>query len=204
MLYLVYIYIYKTMATSYWYYYFRLFKNKVIIKCGPHNGQSVFAALSSRFKNEVAASDMGQSNFETLYHIAADTLRVLRQDYPEYIPDVILLAMPRSETAWGTCFCIPQGLPVLKSVSEDSLQQLLQDMSSSGAMQDEQKTAATSDDQSLAPSPSKPALRKQRSGKMAMAQSKRRNNAMMPTTIAKVAHHKTLICIIILVVIYNH
>ena len=60
---------------------------------------TVWHDVHTRFKAEVAASQMGASMFEPVLKVAYDALRVLKSDHPECISEVIMLTMPRSGDA---------------------------------------------------------------------------------------------------------
>ena len=57
----------------------------------------------------------GETN-QRVFTIAIDLLRALKNDAPELVPKILLLALPRVGSAWGQCSLCPDGLPVLKKV----------------------------------------------------------------------------------------
>jgi hypothetical protein len=104
---------------------------KTKIEVGEFKGMSVWDALHKRFKEEIAVSQMAASSMENVMHIAYDACRILKATHPEYIPIIVLMAMPRSDKPWGSCSLLPGGLPVVKAISIDKINQLLQEMSES-------------------------------------------------------------------------
>eukprot|EP00972_Heterocapsa_arctica_P108430 15969741-Heterocapsa_arctica.AAC.1 len=107
---------------------------KTKIEVGEFKGMTVWDALHKRFKEEVAVSQMAASSMESVMHIAYDVCRILKANHPEYIPILVLMAMPRSDKPWGSCSLLPGGLPVVKGISIDKINQLLQEMSESTAV----------------------------------------------------------------------
>jgi hypothetical protein len=104
---------------------------KTKIDIGEFKGMSVWDALHKRFKEEIAVSQMAASSMENVMHIAYDLCRILKATHPEYIPIIVLMAMPRSDKPWGSCSLLPGGLPVVKTISIDKINQLLQEMGDS-------------------------------------------------------------------------
>eukprot|EP00972_Heterocapsa_arctica_P067144 9909784-Heterocapsa_arctica.AAC.1 len=105
-----------------------------MIEVGEFKGMTVWGALHQRFKDEVAVSQMAASSMENLMHIAYDVCRILKADHPEYIPILVLMAMPRATQPWGSCSLLPGGLPVVKTMSCEKIQHFLQEMSDSTAV----------------------------------------------------------------------
>lgn len=100
----------------------------------PDNGRSVWEVLHVRVKTEIAVSQMQPTNFERIFHMSYDCLRVLRRTHPEVVVDLILMTMPRLGSPWGACSLLPDGLEPLRSLPEAALKTMLSDMSNSSAM----------------------------------------------------------------------
>ena len=67
-------------CTSYERSYFLRDSQKVMITRSLEQGESVWDALHGRFRSEIAVSQMYPSMFESIYHLAADTFKLLKHE----------------------------------------------------------------------------------------------------------------------------
>jgi hypothetical protein len=105
---------------------------------------------------------MTPSMYDLVFQIAYDSMRVLRHKHPEYLPDIIIMSMPHiSGSGWGQCALLPDGLPLLKSVSDTALKALLGHMSGSTALSEVQ----TGKSATFGPAATTPAKRKKGAGR---------------------------------------
>ena len=74
---------------------------------------------------------MSTATYEDVFKVAGDLRRVLIKTHPHAIVDCLLLAFPRRGAPWGTCCFCEAGLPLLKSITDDSIKDLLEPMSGS-------------------------------------------------------------------------
>ncbi|CAK0874788.1 unnamed protein product [Prorocentrum cordatum] len=89
------------------------------------DSQKIMIDVGERFRYEVAANKMPSTSFDRVFHCAADVVRILKDDHPEYIPDLVLLCMPRLLGNWGACPMLPDGLPIFKSTDVKAIAGLL-------------------------------------------------------------------------------
>ena len=68
-----------------------------MITRGLEKGKSVWDALHGRSRSEIALSQMYPSMFESMYHVAAGTFKLLKHEGPAHVVDITLMTMPRSD-----------------------------------------------------------------------------------------------------------
>ncbi|CAK0900404.1 unnamed protein product, partial [Prorocentrum cordatum] len=73
---------------------------KIMIDVGECRGEWVWGVIARRFRYEVVANKTPSTSFDRVRRSAADVVRILRDDHPEYIPDLVLLCMPRLLGNW--------------------------------------------------------------------------------------------------------
>ena len=74
-------------------FYSRAIKTDILV--GEFKGYTVWEALSTQAKKITDMTKIKRCMHEGIFEIAFDSFRVLRRTHPEYVPLIILLAMPR-------------------------------------------------------------------------------------------------------------
>ena len=63
---------------------------------------------------------------DRIFNIASDALTVCAPHDPDVVARLVLLAVPKMSAPRGKCSFLPNGLPLLRSVTEDNLEMIFE------------------------------------------------------------------------------
>ena len=122
-------------------FYSRAIKTDILV--GEFKGYTVWEALSTQAKKITDMTKIKRCMHEEIFKIASDSFRVLRRNHPEYVPLVILMAMPRiGGQSWGACAVVPNGVSspgeaaFRHAIPDDKFKALLTPMKGTAALQE--------------------------------------------------------------------
>ena len=122
-------------------FYSRAIKTDILV--GEFKGYTVWEALSTQAKKITDMTKIKRCMHEEIFKIASDSFRVLRRNHQEYVPLVILMAMPRlGGQSWGACAVVPNGVSspgeaaFRHAIPDDKLKALLTPMKGTAALQE--------------------------------------------------------------------
>ena len=107
-----------------------------------HHFRRHLGRSTNKLRISIIITPTSTESNEKVFHIAYMAMNQLHSD-PDLVCDVVLMTMNRNDKPWGDCQLLNGGLPLLRSVQEETFKVLVQPLSAEITADIAETTAAT-------------------------------------------------------------